>query len=271
MSDVPNADPGAIPILDAIVHPLTVDQWNDLVARSIADRKQTVVLSMNLHAAYLLSRVPRLSAAYGSADYVRIDGMAIVGLARLLGWKVRREHRLTWLDWIHPLFTLAEQRRWSVFYLGSEAMVLKRGEARLRERYPLLRFATHHGYFSTDLEGRENRSVIQQINAFGPDILIVGMGMPRQEIWVYENRSSLSATVILTAGACMDYIAGAVPVPPRWLGPIGLEWAYRLATNPRRLATRYLLEPWALAPRLVRAIVGARLRRSRSGHALERL
>src|SRR5690606_21110319 len=102
-------------------------------------------------------------------------------------------------------------------------------------------------------------------------ILIVGMGMPRQEIWVYENRSSLSATVILTAGACMDYIAGAVPVPPRWLGPIGLEWAYRLATNPRRLATRYLLEPWALAPRLVRAIVGARLRRSRSGHALERL
>lgn len=257
---VPTADPAPIQLLGTRAHPLTVQQWNEVVARSIEAGRRTVVLSLNLHALYLLGREPRLMAAHRGAEYVRIDGMPVVGLARLLGASVRREHRVTWLDWIHPLLTLAEQRRWSVFYLGSEAAVLARGAARLGERYPRLRLATHHGHFSMDRDGAENGAVIRRINAFEPDILLVGMGMPRQEIWVHENAGRLSATVILTAGACMDYIARAVPTPPRWLGSVGLEWAYRLVTNPRRLAARYLLEPWALAPRIVRAVLRARVR-----------
>ena len=68
--------------------------------------------------------------------------------------------------------------------------------------------------------------------------------MPLQEHWILDNLNQIEANVILTAGACFDYIAGVVPSPPRWMGQIGLEWLSRLASEPRRLWKRYLLEPW---------------------------
>jgi N-acetylglucosaminyldiphosphoundecaprenol N-acetyl-beta-D-mannosaminyltransferase len=73
---------------------------------------------------------------------------------------------------------------------------------------------------------------------------MVGMGMPVQEHWILHNFFRLSPAVILAPGACFDYIAGVVPTPPRWMGQIGLEWLFRLASEPRRLWKRYLLEPW---------------------------
>jgi N-acetylglucosaminyldiphosphoundecaprenol N-acetyl-beta-D-mannosaminyltransferase len=86
--------------------------------------------------------------------------------------------------------------------------------------------------------------VIVDINAYAPHILMVGMGMPRQELWILENRHDLRVNVIMPSGAIMDYIAGALPTPPRWLGPLGLEWCYRLLAEPARLSRRYMLEPW---------------------------
>ena len=75
---------------------------------------------------------------------------------------------------------------------------------------------------------------------------MVGMGMPRQELWIHDNFDHLSTTVILPAGAAIDYIAGVVPTPPRWMGKVGLEWTFRLAAEPKRLRHRYLLEPWSV-------------------------
>ena len=86
------------------------------------------------------------------------------------------------------------------------------------------------------------------INDFGPDLLLVGMGMPRQEKWLLDHRKALRAGVKMNVGALFDYLSGNVPMPPRWLGPLGLEWAYRLLTTPRRVVRRYLIEPWGLLP-----------------------
>lgn len=74
------------------------------------------------------------------------------------------------------------------------------------------------------------------------------MGMPR---WILDNLDRLTANVILTAGACFNYIAGAIPKPPRWMSRMGLEWLYRLISEPRRLGKRYLIEPWALLPLMI--------------------
>jgi N-acetylglucosaminyldiphosphoundecaprenol N-acetyl-beta-D-mannosaminyltransferase len=75
---------------------------------------------------------------------------------------------------------------------------------------------------------------------------MVGMGMPRQELWIEANLDAIQAKIILATGAVLDYVAGVIPTPPRWSGPLGLEWAFRLAAEPRRLASRYLIEPWTL-------------------------
>lgn len=241
------------------MHPLSPEEWNAIVAESVAARRSTVVYSVNLHGLYLLERDERLRAAHARADLIRIDGMIVVGLGRMLGLPVQREHRLTWLDWIDPLCTLAERSGWSIYYLGAEPEVLDQGLVRLRDSYPRLRIGGHHGYFSVAPDSPENQRVIDDINRFAPDILIVGMGMPRQELWVDINRKSIRAPVILTAGACIEYIAGAVPTPPRWLGAIGMEWAFRFASNPRRFARRYLIEPWVIVPRVVLEAVRLRL------------
>jgi len=125
-------------------------------------------------------------------------------------------------------------------------IALQRGLSLLREQHPQLEIAGHHGYFDKQTESPENLAVIQVINEFKPNLLFVGMGMPTQEIWILDNFEALDTNVVLHCGALINYLAGAIPTPPRWLGPIGLEWAFRLATEPRRLWRRYLLEPIAL-------------------------
>ena len=102
----------------------------------------------------------------------------------------------------------------------------------------------HHGFFDTDINSAENKVVVEQIRAFKPNILIIGMGMPRQEKWIYENSAILNADVIMTSGAVMEYVAGTVKTPPRWMGRNGLEWLYRLTEHPERFWFRYMVEPW---------------------------
>jgi len=89
--------------------------------------------------------------------------------------------------------------------------------------------------------------VTRAIAAFRPDLLMVGMGMPRQEAWVAAHVDALEVPAVLTCGACMDYVAGVVATPPRWAGRVGLEWGFRLIAEPRRLGYRYLVEPWSVA------------------------
>ncbi len=102
--------------------------------------------------------------------------------------------------------------------------------------------------------------MLDEIAGFDPDVLMVGMGMPLQEIWTLENRSALARGVILTVGAAFDYEADAQKTPPRWTGRLGVEWLARLIDQPGRLGYRYLVEPWwLLGPAL--GDVGAALAR----------
>jgi len=105
-----------------------------------------------------------------------------------------------------------------------------------------------HGRFEPDRNGPDNAEVLAAINDAQPDVLFVGMGMPRQESWILDNLDGLGGRVIFSVGAAFDYEAGAIPTPPRWTGRVGLEWLFRLASEPRRLFSRYLIEPWSLIP-----------------------
>jgi N-acetylglucosaminyldiphosphoundecaprenol N-acetyl-beta-D-mannosaminyltransferase len=137
----------------------------------------------------------------------------------------------------------ANKQGWRIYYLGSEPGVVEKGAACLRERHPGLQLRTHHGYFDT--HGAENEAVLSDIRAYAPDVLMVGLGMPRQDIWVNENLDHIAARTIFSCCGCtMDYIAGRTPSCPRWLANNGFEWLYRLLAEPTRLWRRYLVEPW---------------------------
>lgn len=241
------------------VQPKTLPELNSLVAAMIEEKEKCVIANHNLHSLYLFHKLPQFRRFYRKARWAHIDGMPLVALARLYGHAFNRSHRVTYADWVGPLMQTASENNWRVFYVGSRPSVAEAGAEILRERFPGLQLQTAHGYFDARPAGAENSRVLAAISAYKPNILMVGMGMPRQELWIQDNFDSLSADVILPAGAAMDYVAGAVATPPRWAGRVGLEWACRLAVEPRRLWRRYLIEPWSILRIMVRDLVYRRL------------
>ena len=231
-------------LLGVKVHALTLQDMNLKIGQAVSSRSRMIVVSQNLHSVYIFHRDRELRLLHSLADYVRVDGTPILLFGRILGYPLGREHRFGWMDWIEPFMSTARQNGWRLFYLGSRPGVAEKGIGRLRQQFPGLEIGFHHGYFDVSAQSEESQAVVSAINAYRPDILIVGMGMPRQEKWILRNHEGLNATVLITSGACLDYIAGAIPTPPRWLGPVGLEWLFRLASEPTRLWRRYLVEPW---------------------------
>jgi len=190
--------------------------------------------------------VPELARFFAAADLVQIDSVPLIAWGRLLGLPLSRAMRSTYLDWREAFWRLADARGWRVFYLGGAAGVAEIAAARIMARHANVRLATRHGFFDRTPGSAENLAALEAIRAFDPHVLMVGMGMPAQELWTLANRRALGRQVVMTVGAAFDYEAGVQPTPPRWTGPAGVEWLARLVTQPRRLAWRYLIEPWAL-------------------------
>jgi N-acetylglucosaminyldiphosphoundecaprenol N-acetyl-beta-D-mannosaminyltransferase len=215
-----------------------------LVKEIVETDQHSVIAHQNLHGIFLWYHEPRMRAFYRIADYIHIDGMSLICLANLLGVPHKRKNCATALDYFPLLAEQAVKHGWRIFYLGSKPGVADTAAITLRARYPGLQIRTHHGHFDAERTGKENHEILSQINAYAPQILFVGMGMPRQEIWILENYRRLSANAIFPTGALMDYIAGEIPTAPRWLASFYLEWLYRLVSEPARLWRRYLVEPW---------------------------
>jgi N-acetylglucosaminyldiphosphoundecaprenol N-acetyl-beta-D-mannosaminyltransferase len=233
-------------LLGVWVNALSIPDLNALIAKAVEHGQRWIIANHNLHSIYIYHHDLKMRDFYAKANYTHVDGMAIVLLGRLLGLPLNREHRVTYADWTTPLIAEAAERGWRVFYLGSKPGVAEQAAKILQEKFPSLQITTAHGYFDACPDSQENQAVLEAINAYQPHVLMVGMSMPRQEHWILDNLERLSTNAILPSGAALDYVAGAVPTPPRWAGRFGLEWLFRLLAEPRRLGRRYLIEPWFL-------------------------
>jgi N-acetylglucosaminyldiphosphoundecaprenol N-acetyl-beta-D-mannosaminyltransferase len=211
-----------------------------------AGPQTTLIANHNAHSLFLLRRSAQLRAFFEGADLVQIDSRPLIAWGRLVGLPLNGAMRSTYLDWRGDFWKLAEARRWRVFYLGGAPGVADEAVRRLSAEHPRATIAARHGYFDHAPGSAENRAVLDEIARFDPDVLMVGMGMPLQEIWALENRAALQRGVVLTVGAAFDYEAGVQKAPPRWTGRLGVEWLARLIDQPGRLGSRYLVEPWWL-------------------------
>jgi N-acetylglucosaminyldiphosphoundecaprenol N-acetyl-beta-D-mannosaminyltransferase len=229
------------------VHELTIQDMKALICDAVVNNERRIFANHNLHSIYLYYHDLKMRSFYANSDYIHIDGMPLVLLGKLFGYSLTKENRLTCIDWAPTILSHAAQKGWRIFYLGSKPGIVEQGAAVFKSKFPKLHITTYTGYFNAGLESVENQQVVEMINKYNPQILMVGMGMPRQEHWIVDNFKQLHTNVIINVGAYIDYIAGAIPTPPRWMGRIGLEWLYRLISEPRRLWRRYLVEPWFLA------------------------
>jgi N-acetylglucosaminyldiphosphoundecaprenol N-acetyl-beta-D-mannosaminyltransferase len=196
------------------------------------------VMYVNAHVLNQSREEPALREALNAADLVYCDGYGVRLAAKAL--EVQIPHRMTGADWIWDLAGLCEVAGLSIYLLGSEPGYAAEAAERLRRRHPLLRIAgAHHGYF--EVGSPHDDRVLEDINARKPDILLVGMGTPKQELWVERNAGQVEAGVLWTVGALFDYVSGRTPRAPAWLADNGLEWIFRLAIEPQRMWRRYLL------------------------------
>jgi N-acetylglucosaminyldiphosphoundecaprenol N-acetyl-beta-D-mannosaminyltransferase len=234
----------------------TIEDLHEQIRKSVATKSKWILANHNLHSLYLYHHDAKLRQFYSRAKLAHADGMSMIALARLLGHALAREQRVTYVDWIGPLMKEASEQGWRVFFVGGQPGVGEKARELLKSKFPGLELKVHHGYFDNRPANAENREVLALIDSFRPHVLMVGMGMPRQEHWIFDNLEQLNANSILPSGACMDFVAGAVPTPPRWMGKIGLEWFFRLITDPGRLWKRYLVEPWFVAKLVCCELIG---------------
>lgn len=250
--DMTRIRPQRIRLLGEPVDLITPAEVLSFVARKITADQRAIIANHNTHSLYLVARDPEMRDFYGRADLIELDSVPMILWGKLTGKPVSRRHRCTYLDWRADFWRLAARHGWRVFYLGGAPGVPELAAERLRERYPGVTISGRHGYFDAGEGSADNAAIVDEINAFRPDIVLVGMGMPRQERWIAQNYDRLERGVVFSIGAAFDYEAGVQMAAPRWLSRLGFEWAFRLATSPRRLAHRYLVEPWSLAPRALR-------------------
>lgn len=238
-------------LLGFFAHPGSLGDYLELTASSIRANQACTVFYHNLHSLYSYFTSATLKRDYADKT-VLVDGMPVIWLMQLLKIPVNRNHRVTYVDFIMPLMELARDNGWKVYHVGQRSSVQQRALDVIRKQVPGIRITGHDGYFDQTAFSAASLEVIEDMNNTGSDIVLVGFGAPRQEAWVHAHRELINASAVFTCGACMEYVAGAVRTPPRWMGKLGLEWSYRLLENPRRFGTRYLIEPIFLAAILFR-------------------
>ena len=224
--------------------PAAIASESDLVdamqADSIAFRagllkRPISVLDTNGHALSLYRTNPEFGAALDGADIVHADGQFVVALSRL-AQGARVPERTATTDLIDAAAARAAEKGLSFYLLGGEEDVNAQCAERLVEKYPGLRIAgRRNGFF----EEHEEDAVIAEINAARPDVVWVGLGKPKEQIFVHRVQDRLKCAWIITCGGCFNFVVGDYRRAPKWMQNFGMEWVHRMATGPRYLILRY--------------------------------
>lgn len=194
---------------------------------------------------------------YNSADIVTADGVPVVWASKLLKNPIRG--RVTGLDLLPAFAEVAAEKEYSFYFLGAAEGVGEQLAEKLKSVYRGLQIA---GIYSPPFADRftesENEYMIQKINASGADILWVSLTAPKQDYWIAEHFDRLQVSVAIGVGAAFDVVAGNISRSPRWMQNYGLEWLYRLIKEPKRLASRYLVEAPQFIPLIFKQVVEER-------------
>ena len=179
---------------------------------------------------------PELRRVLQESDMATADGMPLVWSARLLG--VPLEGRVTGADMVPALAKRAAEKGYSIYFLGAAPGVAEATAKELCRQYPALKVAGCSAP-SRAAVANNDLGIVEACRAAKPDILLVAFGNPKQEKWIYQHASQLNIPVMMGVGGTFDFIAGVTKRAPRWMQETGLEWLYRLLSEPRRLWKRY--------------------------------
>ena len=243
---------------------VTFEEAADLLGDKAASglRPAQVVVTPNVDHLVRLDRASAgFRALYASADAIFADGMPLVWASRMLGDTPLPE-RVTGSDLFVSLAQRCAASGLPVFILGGMPGQEAGLTAELAARFPGLKAVVFSPSMQFDPVGAEGEEALRRIAQAAPAIVFVCLGMPKQEVWAMTHRHAIQASLVMCVGAAMEFALGHKRRAPAWMQRSGLEWLWRLVSEPRRLARRYLVS----SLRFVRLLRAERQRRRSAGH-----
>jgi N-acetylglucosaminyldiphosphoundecaprenol N-acetyl-beta-D-mannosaminyltransferase len=228
-------------VLGVRVHLVEMRQVLERIGEWIEGRGHCrFIVATQMHGIMEARRDPEFKMMINSADLFVPDGFSLVWAVRRQGANLKT--RVPGPDLFLAGCQLAEKRGYSVFFYGDTAHTLDVLRARLKERFPKLKIAGAHSPPFRPLTPDEDAHEVRMINDSGADIVWVGLGLPKQERWMFEHRNQLTVPVLVGVGAAFKFVSGRVNRAPSWIGNRGFEWLWRFAHEPRRVWRRVMVD-----------------------------
>ncbi|MEQ1767393.1 MAG: WecB/TagA/CpsF family glycosyltransferase, partial [Methylotenera sp.] len=243
-----------IHIFGVTINPLTMAEAVDSLSSWIKgdERNCKFVVTPNVNCVVLLSKNAAYREAFSHASMVVADGKPIVLAARMFGEDI--PGTVTGSDLVPAIFQRFNdeaQHELKVFLLGAMPGVAEVAAQNIERTYKHVKVSgLYSPPFGFEKDAAECERICQLISASQADFLLIGLGAPKQATWVNQNASKLPVKIAICAGATIDFLAGNKPRAPKWISHIGMEWFYRMVTEPRRLVKRYTSDALVF-PRLV--------------------
>ena len=221
------------------------------IERWIADGTSTYVTVTGVHGVMESLRDPELMRIHNEAGMVTPDGMPMVWISRLRGFG--HVERVYGPDLMLDVCARSIETGWRHYFYGGAAGVADALAERLKQRFPGLNVAGTYCPPFRPMTEQEDQQLVERINDAKPDVVWVGLSTPKQEYWMARHVRRVRAPVLIGVGAAFDFHAGLKPQAPRWMQRSGLEWSFRLLTEPRRLWRRYLVNNTAFVYHFLRS------------------
>jgi exopolysaccharide biosynthesis WecB/TagA/CpsF family protein len=227
-----------IPILNIPVVRATEAEAMAEISRLAEEAAPALLVYVNAHTLELSARDSELRRLLQEdAALVLNDGIGVSIAAKMVG-KETFPANLNGTDLTPKILELAATKGWRVYLFGAAPSVAEKAAAKFVATIPgLVMAGTRNGFFTAE----EEPDIIQQIRDAGTDLLVVGMGNPKQEKWLARHLAATGAKIGVGVGAFLDFSAAVFPRAPEWIQKIKLEWLYRMSREPKRLWKRYLL------------------------------
>lgn len=220
---------------------LTMMESLETIEGLISQNRNAYVVTPNIDHIVQLERGGELCEAYKKADLILTDGKPLLWIAKWYGTPIKE--KVSGSDLFPRLCKMAVEKHYKMFFLGAAEGVAARAAENLMRRFPGLEVTgTYSPPYGFENDRDEMYRIEKMIKKAEPHILIVGLGCPKQELFMLHNCNKLGVPISLGLGGSLDFEAGNIKRAPKWVSEHGFEWLYRIFQDPRRLAKRYLID-----------------------------
>jgi N-acetylglucosaminyldiphosphoundecaprenol N-acetyl-beta-D-mannosaminyltransferase len=241
-------------VLGVGVTPVNLRQAVEILEKWRAEERREYVCCASVHGLVEAQRDPEIRNALNRSGLTTEDGMPLVWWCQRSGFP--NAGRVCGSDLLMTMCERGAQQGHRHYFYGASPLVIETLVSRLRQSFPGLVIAGYRSPPFRALTKEEDEADVQAINEARPDFVWIGLGMPKQEKWMAQHVGKIQAAALLGIGAAFDFIAETTPRAPVWMQHSGFEWLFRLMTEPRRLARRYLVYNAIFMTSALRQLVG---------------